>query len=302
MDLQKTPAAFGLRNKIGIVLGPCLFAFFLVFTDLDPENPCVTRMAAATLWIATWWITEAIPIPITSLMPLVLFPLLGIQSTKTTAPSYMNSMIFLFMGGFIVALAIERWNLHKRIALTIIRTIGGRERRIVLGFMIATAFLSMWISNTATTLMMLPIGLAVAARIGAKQQAGRGKTSRLGLALMLGIAYSASIGGIGTLIGTPPNIVLQGFMNAHFPGCEAIDFQGWMLMSLPFVALFLVTAWALLVFVLCPLKGRSSSDCSSDEIRAEHAKLGPMTKAERRVLAVFISTALLWIFRKKIGS
>jgi sodium-dependent dicarboxylate transporter 2/3/5 len=264
--------------------------------DLDPENPAVTRAAAAVVWIATWWITEAIPIPATALLPLVLFPLLKVETAKTIAPAYMNPMIFLFMGGFIIALAIERWNLHRRMALAIIRRIGGHERRIVLGFMAATALLSMWISNTACTMMMLPIGLAVVSQVNQGSPSG----SPLGRTLMLGIAYAASIGGIGTLIGTPPNLVLQGFMSERFPECEALSFQRWMIMALPFVAVFLVVAWALLVYLLCPVKGKGSRE-GREAVEAEYQKLGAMTRAERRVLVVFLATALLWIFRKKIA-
>jgi sodium-dependent dicarboxylate transporter 2/3/5 len=298
MGFDTPPSAYAFRNRMGLLLGPALFVLFLAFADLDPDHPSVTRMAALTLWIAAWWITEAIPIPATSLMPLVLLPLLGIQSTRECAPAYMDSIIFLFMGGFVLALAIERWNLHQRIALKIIRWIGGSERRIVLGFMAATAFLSMWISNTATTMMMLPIGLAVLAHFNEAQD-GPGRSAPLGRALMLGIAYAASIGGVGTLIGTPPNIVLQGYLSQRFPECHAIGFQRWMLMALPFAAVFLLLAWMLLVYVLCPLRGSGSRDRST-VIREQLDRLGPMSRAERRVLAVFILTALLWIFRTDI--
>jgi sodium-dependent dicarboxylate transporter 2/3/5 len=297
--ITQSSTLYSTRNRIGLFLGPMLFAAILLFVELDPANPSVTRMAAAVAWIATWWISEAIPIPATSLLPLVLFPLLKIDRAKTIAPAYMDSMIFLFMGGFIIALAIERWNLHKRIALVIIRKVGGHERRIILGFMVATALLSMWISNTACAMMMLPIGLAVVAQVEGNAPS-RKTQSTMGLALMLGIAYAASIGGIGTPIGTPPNLVLQGFLSERFPECEVITFQSWMVMALPFVALFLVLVWILLVYVLCPIRGTGSLH-RQESIEEEYKKLGPMTRAERRVLLVFLTTALLWIFRKEIA-
>lgn len=200
------------RKTIGFILGP-LVSSALLFIPFGTENPQIPRMAAAAALMAIWWITEAIPIPATALLPLVLFPFLGIMSGKDVAKEFINHYIFLFMGGFMIALALKKWDLHRRIALNIIRCVGYQPRRLILGFMLATAFLSMWISNTATTMMMLPIAISIILLMEEQCQKASGeaesKTAKLFLsafpvALMLGIAYSASIGGTATLIGTPP--------------------------------------------------------------------------------------------------
>ena len=215
-------------QKIGLILGPILF--FLVFLlDLDPGKPIVTRMAAVAVLMATWWITDAIPLAATALLPLILFPLLGILKGKTTAPIYINSTIFLFIGGFMIALTMEKWMLHKRIAIWIIRMIGGGPSRIVLGFMVAASFLSMWISNTATAIMMVPIGLAIVIQL--EERFGEKDTHKFTVALMLGIAYACSMGGVATLVGTPPNLSFARIFEITFPKADAIAFGQWMLMA-----------------------------------------------------------------------
>ncbi len=242
-----------LRSKVGLWLGAGLFVFILLFVDLDPANPLVTRMFAVLVLMAVWWITEAIPIPVTSLLPIVLFPLLGIMRggfrdasnqidfSETSmrgglepadldimfpnaASQYMDSLIFLFLGGFLIAIAVEKWNLHKRIALHILALIGGQPQRLVLGFMIATGFLSMWLSNTATTMMMMPMGLSLIVLyeelnrdIVLKGGTVDARAPNFGLVLMLGIAYAASMGGMATLIGTPTNGVLVTQLGQLFP-------------------------------------------------------------------------------------
>jgi len=193
----------GLRPVIGLYLGPLLFIIFILLPVPGDLTPAAMRMAAVAALMAVWWITEAIPIPATALLPLPLFPLLGILSARDTPFSYADRMIYLFFGGFLIAIAMQKVGLHRRIALHIIRTIGGSPSRLVLGFMVASAFLSMWISNTATTMMMLPIGMAVVLQIadtaGANSERGKLFRENFGLTLMLAIAYSASIGGVGTL-------------------------------------------------------------------------------------------------------
>ena len=211
---------FVLKKKIILLFGGLgLFTLMLVMPTPEGISPEGQRMAAVVLLMALWWIGEVVPLAVTALMPLVLYPLLGILPSQEVAPHYSNHLVFLFMGGFMIALAMERWNFHKRVALVIIRFIGTSPPRIILGFMVATAFLSMWISNTATTMMMLPVAMAVVKQI-ASQASIKGERTEstrhtvehdVGLVLMLGLAYSASIGGIGTLIGTPPNIVFAGF-------------------------------------------------------------------------------------------
>jgi sodium-dependent dicarboxylate transporter 2/3/5 len=202
MHEEKSESTRSMSQKIGLALGAALFLIIILFFDFDPEKPIVTRMAAVAVLMAVWWITDAIPLFATALLPMLLYPLLGILSGKATAPIYINSTIFLFMGGFMIALTMEKWQLHRRIALFIIRLIGGGPSRIVLGFMAAAAFLSMWISNTATAIMMVPIGLAIVSQMEAKFD--EEKTHKFTVSLMLGIAYACSVGGVATLVGTPP--------------------------------------------------------------------------------------------------
>lgn len=289
---------YSLRQRIGLVLGPALFILFIFAIDLDPANPAVSRTAAAAILVAVWWITEALPIPATSLLPLVLFPFLGVMKGKAVASNYMNSSIFLFMGGFLIALTIERWNLHRRIALAILNLLGDRPRRLILGFMIATAFLSMWISNTATTMMMLPIGIAVAIKVeeGSTDPVFR---TRFPLALMLAIAYSASIGGIGTLIGTPPNLAFSRIYAISFKDAPPITFADWLLMALPLVIIFLGVSWFMLVRVLVPVANKGFAG-GRELIRKEYDDLGPISTPERRTAIIFALVALLWITRSNI--
>jgi sodium-dependent dicarboxylate transporter 2/3/5 len=202
-------------QKIGLLLGGILFAGILSLVDLEPGNPAPTRMAAVAALMAAWWITDAIPLYATALLPMVLYPLMGILSGGKTAPIYVNSTIFLFIGGFMIALAMQKWGLHRRIALAIIRAIGGGPSRIVLGFMLAAAFLSMWISNTATAIMMMPIGLAIIVQMESRYDPG--DTARFSSGLMLGIAYACSVGGVATLVGTPPNLSLARIFQITFP-------------------------------------------------------------------------------------
>jgi sodium-dependent dicarboxylate transporter 2/3/5 len=289
------------RNFFGLVLGTLVF-FLMLFIIPDSAMPFTARkMAAIALLMAIWWISEAIPIPVTALLPIVLFPLLKIMPTSAVTINYSNHLIYLFLGGFIIALTIERWNLHKRIALKIISLIGSNQRFIILGFMIATAFLSMWISNTATTMMMIPIGLAVIAhlyRSTGEEQFVRGRNN-FALALMLAIAYSASIGGISTIIGTPPNVVFIGILKSSFPAAPEIGFLQWMLFALPFSIIFLPISWLYLVYVASPVKG-GSSKLGETLINQELKNLGPMSSAEKSTLAIFITTGLLWLLRSDV--
>jgi len=286
------------HKQIGLALG---VALFLVVLSVPFEaDPRVHRMAAVAALMATWWMTEAIPLAATSLMPLVLLPALKILEPDVVARSYMNDYIFLFVGGFTIALAMERWNLHRRLALGTIGLVGDRPRGLVLGFMIATALVSMWISNTATTMMMMPIALSVILLVRAQPEPQtRARAARFGLALMLSIAYAASIGGMATLIGTPPNVVFAFRFHQEFPGAPEIGFARWLMIGVPFSAVFLLLTWALLVFLLHPL-GRGRLLGGREVIRQEAARLGPITRAETGVLAVFLCAAFLWIFRAEI--
>jgi len=306
----------------------------LLFVDLDPNNPLVTRMAAIILLMAIWWITEAIPLSATALLPIVLFPLMGIMRGRelpagnridletatfvdgfsardfdiifpNVANQYMDWIILLFMGGFIVAVAVEKWNLHKRIALHTLRIIGGQPHRLVLGIMVSTGFLSMWLSNTATALMMMPMGMSLVLlyeELNRKTVAEGGnadpRAENFSLTLLLGIAYGASIGGFATIIGTPPNGVLITQMSQLFPDAPEITFSTWMLFALPMSFIYMLIAWVLLTRFVFPLPA-STPFSGKEFIQSEIRKLGPMSTEEKRVAGVFAAFALLLITRKE---
>jgi sodium-dependent dicarboxylate transporter 2/3/5 len=282
-------------QQIGLVLGVVLF-FLVLSLDLGPDNPMVTRMAAVAVLMATWWLTEAIPLAATALMPLLLFPILDILTTKGTAPLYFNSTIVLFMGGFMIALTMERWNLHKRIALVVIKAIGGGPARIILGFMVASAFLSMWISNTATAVMMLPIGLSIVLQMESEFDAQ--DTRKFSVGLMLGIAYAASVGGMATLVGTPPNLAFQRVFELTFPEGPGVAFGIWFIMALPITLIMLAVIWVVITKILF----RPAAHLRVDRgiVDQELKSLGAMRFEERVVFIVFIVTALLWVFRKDL--
>ncbi len=286
--------------RVGLIMGPVVAISLMVFTNLDPTHPAATPMAAIALWMAIWWLTEAAPLAITALLPIILYPLLGVMSGKAVAPVYFNWIIFLFLGGFMVALAMEKWTLHRRIALRIITGMGGGPQRIVLGFMLATAFLSMWISNTATTMMMAPVAMAVIARL--KDDLGSHRTRQFGTALLLGVAYSASVGGLATLIGTPPNPLLVSNYELMFPNAPEISFAGWMVLGLPIAIIALGVMW----LVLSVLYKLGAPDLVVDHgvLQQEKQALGPMSYEEKVVLVDFTLMALLWLTRKglTIGS
>jgi len=290
----KTPNS--LKRRIGLFLGPVVFLFILVAFDLDPDRPEVTRMAAVAALMAIWWSTEALPLFATALLPLVLFPLLGIMKGSAAAPVYVNSTIFLFVGGFMIALTMEKWGLHRRIALFIIRMIGGGSSRIVLGFMVAAAFLSMWISNTATAIMMVPIGMAIILQL--EERFGKEETRQFTSGLMLGIAYACSAGGIATLVGTPPNLSFSRIFAITFPEAEAITFGTWFMLGLPLTIIMLTIIWLLLTRVFFRVPAEISVDRSV--VENEYRKLGAISYEERMVLIVFSLTAFLWVFRKPL--
>ncbi|MFT4861564.1 MAG: sodium-dependent dicarboxylate transporter 2/3/5 [Pseudohongiellaceae bacterium] len=322
-----------MRSRIGLYLGPAVFLFVLFFVDLDPQNPLVTRMVAIVALMAIWWITEAIPLAATALLPIVLFPIMGIMRGRelpadnridfssvvisgdltpsdfdiifpNVANQYMDWIILLFMGGFMIAIAVEKWSLHKRIALHILRVIGPQPHRLVLGFMLATGFLSMWLSNTATALMMMPMGMSLILlyedlneKIVADGGAVNERAPNFALTLLLGIAYSSSIGGLATLIGTPPNGVLITQMSQLFPEAPEITFSSWMLFALPLSAFFMIVAWLVLTRLIFPLPATTPFS-GKEFIQAEIKKLGRMAPEEKRVAVVFGSAAVLWMTRK----
>ena len=279
-------------RKIGLVVGPVIF-FVLQQIEFNGLSSEAQAILSATAWVAIWWITEALPMAVTAFLPIVLFPLTGGLDIKTTTTTYFSPIIVLFLGAFIIAIAIERWNLHLRIALSIIKYIGTRSNFIVLGFMVATAFLSMWISNTATTLMMLPIGLAIA-RTMEKFQDSTVKNQAFNRSLMLGIAYGASIGGMATLIGTPTNAVFSA-ISLELYGQE-ISFFRWFLIGLPISIILIVIGWIYLtrfIFKSVSIDAEQAKEATNRQYQA----LGKMSYEERMVALVFFLTACAWILR-----
>ena len=252
---------------------------------------------ASTLWVAAWWITEAIPIAATSLLPIILFPLSGALSIEDTSSSYGHKYIFLYLGGFILALAIEKWNLHKRIALNIISKIGTDVRKIILGFMVATAFLSMWISNTATAVMMLPIGIAIIKQMKDLKSTDEDENQIFGKALLLSIAFSASIGGLATLIGTPPNLVFTGIVYELYQ--IEISFLDWIILGLPISIILLIISWVYITRFAFKFNQTNFSD-GQTEIKKQLKALGGISYEERLVRNVFVLTAIAWIIRKHV--
>ncbi|MCL4147083.1 UNVERIFIED_CONTAM: hypothetical protein GTU68_014929 [Idotea baltica] len=281
-------------QKLGLFLGPLIFALTLIFFHPEGLSKEANAVLAATLWIAIWWITEAIPIAVTALLPIVLFPLSGGLDIASTSGSYGHKYVFLYLGGFIIAIAIEKWNLHKRIALNIINIIGSDIRKIILGFMLATAFLSMWISNTATSVMMLPIGIAIIKQLKDNPKTVEDENLIFGKALMLAIAYSASIGGMATLIGTPPNLVLAGVVEETY-GYE-ITFSQWFVFGFPITIVLLFICYQYLTKFAFKFKQKEFPGGKA-EIKRLLQNLGKITYEEKLISIVFAITALCWITR-----
>jgi sodium-dependent dicarboxylate transporter 2/3/5 len=276
------------------IAGPAAFALILWLVHPDGLSDPARAVLAATAWIAIWWVTEAIPIAATALLPIVLFPLTGAVTLQATTAQYGHRYIFLYIGGFLLAIAIEKWGLHRRIALNIIKLIGTDVTRIILGFMVATAALSMWISNTATSVMMLPIGMAIIAQLRDNPRTDVDENAVFGKALMLAIAYSASIGGMATLIGTPPNLVLAGVVEDLY-GIE-ISFLQWLKFGLPISMILLALCWVYLTRVAFHFRQRDFPG-GREEINRQLAKLRAMSWEEKLLLGVFSLTAAAWIGR-----
>ena len=281
-------------KNIGLLSGPLAFILVLFFFQPEGLNPEAKAILASTIWIAIWWITEAIPIAVTALLPIILFPLTGgLDLTQTTA-SFGHKYVFLYVGGFIIAIAIQKWNLHKRIALNIIRIIGTNVVKIILGFMIATAFMSMWISNTATAVMMLPIAMAIVAQLKDNPNTIEDENEIFGKALMLGIAYSASIGGVSTLIGTPPNLVLAGVVEETF-GYE-ITFSEWFKFGFPISIILLFICWKYITSIAFKFKQKDFPG-GREEINNQLKLIGKISYEEKLIAIVFSLTAFAWVTR-----
>jgi len=280
-------------QNVGLILGPILFALLLMLSVPEGLSEAAWKTVAVAALLATWWATEAIPVPATSLLPLVLLPVLGIGSSSEASLPYARPVIFLLLGGFIAAMAMQKWNLHRRIALNILARVGDHPYALIGGFMAASALLSMWISNTATTLMLIPIALTVATTILGNKADGH----RFTIALLIGCAWAASIGGLGTYIGTPPNLFVKGFIEQS-TGREIL-FHEWMAFGVPVVLVMVPLAWTILTRICFPFESRLVRG-GSDVVQHELEALGPMTKPERRVAIVMITMALMWSFRQAL--
>jgi solute carrier family 13 (sodium-dependent dicarboxylate transporter), member 2/3/5 len=285
------------RLLTGYILGPAAFFYLIFFTDLEPGNPAVTRTLAVGLLMAILWITEIIPLAATSLLPVVLFPLLGIMDGKVVSSTYFNHVIFLFIGGFLVALAMQRWNLHKRIALRILMLTGAKPRSILLGFMLATAFISMWMSNTATAMMMIPILLSVIQNL--EETTEKSIMSKFSIGLLLGVAYSASIGGIATLVGTPPNLSFTRIFQIMFPQAPEVSFTLWFFYAFPMTVCIFLFVWWWLFFRYGPRKDQWVP-LNKEIFHKEYDAMGPMLFEEKIILADFIIMAILWLSRSDL--
>jgi len=287
-----------MGKQIGLLLGPSFF-ILLQFLNLDGLTSQAITVIALAAWMVCWWITEAVSISVTALLPLVIFPLFDIMSMNEVGANYGSSIVFLFFGGFVLALALEKVNLHKRIALTIIHKTGTTPNRVILGFMIATAFMRMWISNTASTVVMLPIALSVIQLLVQSDRVFTKEERHFSLSVMLGIAFSANAGGIATVIGTPPNSVLIGLLENEYN--MEISFLKWMLIGLPFSATMIGIIYLVLTRWMFPNKGIEFTS-SNALIAQKLTDLGPTSPQEKHVLRIFAVTVFLWVFRTLINS
>lgn len=284
-------------SQVGLTGGILVFLLIIILGDLEPGKPEITFTFAIAILMAIWWITEAVPLAITSLLPVFLFPLLGILDGNTISSTYFNHVIFLFIGGFIIALAMQKWNLHRRIALRILIFTGTSPAKILLGFMFATAFLSMWISNTATAMMMIPIAMSIIEEL--QNNMGKENIKKFTVGLLLGIAYSASIGGASTLVGTPPNLSFVRIFQIYFPQAPEISFATWFIFAIPLTILFFIIIWIYLFVLFKPKKGKWKAE-NSQSLRSQYQNLGKANFEERAVFIAFISAAILWLTRSDI--
>jgi len=293
-DTRQT--GFPRHRLIGLMAGPLAAAAIIVSPVPEGLSQQGWWTAGIGIWMAIWWMTEALPLAVTALLPLVLFPLFGIQEFEATAPSYAHSLIFLFLGGFLLARAMHVWNLDRRLALTVLRFAGSSPRGMVAGIMAVTAFLSMWVSNTATTMVMLPIGISIITAFPKDKDAPQ---DGFAPALLLGIAYAATIGGMGTIIGTPPNALFAGFMAESY-GIE-VSFFRWMTIGVPLVLVLIPITWLILTRVAFRVEDTGAHG-AADAIGGRLAALGPLSRGERMVAVVMLAVAACWIFRPLLSA
>ncbi|MFT4760292.1 MAG: sodium-dependent dicarboxylate transporter 2/3/5 [Paraglaciecola sp.] len=283
---------------IGFLTG--LFTFlFILLSPIEFFNPLAKKVIAVASWMVIWWITEAVSISVTALIPLTVFPLLGIMDFEATAANYSHHIVYLFFGGFVIALALEKVNLHKRIALNILKITGTNANGVILGFMVSTALMSMWISNTASTVVMLPIAVSVIGLLIDDKDGFTKNDKNFALSIMLGIAFSANIGGTATLIGTPPNSVMLAFLNKTYQ--TDIGFFQWMILGVPFAVVMLIICYFVLVKIFFP-NNLGEMHASEGIIQHELDKLGTMSRGEKTVLCIFLVTAAAWMLRSQINA
>ena len=269
------------------------FVLILVFVDLSPGNSAITVTAAIAALMAVLWVSEALPVGVTSLLPIILFPLFGVLDGKDISNAYINYVIFLYIGGFLMALAMEKWNLHKRIALAILSTVGGSHLTILAGFLFASAFLSMWMSNTATAMMMLPIAFSIIVTLEESEPANN---NNLAIGLLLSVAYGCSLGGVATLVGTPPNLSFVRIFEIIYPAAPEISFGQWFVFALPLATvIFLVV-----LFVLYWVYPTKQQNFSTQFFKDEYMKLGPVSIEQKRVFVLFLLLVFLWVFRRPL--
>ena len=288
---------FTLSRKVGFIIGP-LLCILLLAAPIELINPAIDKVIAVALWMIIWWVTEAVSISVTALIPLALFPLIGIGDIKEVASNYANPIVYLFFGGFVIALALEKVNLHKRIALSILKITGTKANGIILGFMIATGLMSMWISNTASTVVMLPIAVSVIQLLIDDEDGFTKNDRNFALSIMLGIAFGANIGGMATLIGTPPNSVMLAFLNESYN--IDIGFFQWMKMGVPFSIILMIITYFMITKVFYK-NNLGNIGKSGNIIQTELDKLGPVSKGEKVVLTIFLITAISWMLRSYLN-
>lgn len=290
-------------KRIGLFIGPLLFTLAYIFVPVEFISPNAYKVLALAAWMVSWWVTEAVPFPVTALLPLILFPLLGVMPISESTAPYANPIIFLFMGGFFIALALEKHKLHERIALNLILVTGTSGNGIILGFMMATALISMWISNTATAMMMLPIALSVIKLVIPNTEIVKDGTlsgeRNFALGLMLTVGYAATLGGLATIIGTPPNVVFVGLLQDFYG--EQISFGKWMLVGVPVSLILLVSNYLIVTKILFPNK-LDTVKGSDKLIKTKLDELGQLRKEEKFVLIIFGLTSFFWIFQQLINT
>lgn len=282
-------------KNIVFLAAPILFLYLVFFVELDKDHPAITYTLAVALLMALWWVTEVVPLAVTSLLPFVLFPMLGVMNGKVVASNYFNDIIFLFLGGFLFALAMQKWNLHRRIALKLLLVVGNSPARIMLGFMLATSFLSMWISNTATTMLMVPILMSIILKFEEINPDSGTKSFSTGL--LLAVAYSASIGGISTLVGTPPNLSFARIFAIYFPDAPEISFAYWFFYAFPIVVILFTISFGYLYWAFIRNKSHAWTNIDTKDIQLEYTELGPWVLEQRIVAVLFGLLAVLWFTR-----